>query len=183
MKKVNMKSWVLFVIGFVVAAAVAFALKPLRWRAHLLEMKITGEVQNVSWGELGHLIARHGVVDPSRISKTHDLYSAISAPDATPERVHAGRELFNRQCSACHGVDGPGGMAPNLTKGEFAHGGTDWGIYRTITYGIKGTPMQPQKLGFENVWNLVTFLKDSVAKNSSLNSGIDPTGKSSPELN
>jgi mono/diheme cytochrome c family protein len=143
--------------------------------------KITGEVQDVSWRELGHLVVRHGVVDPAKIFKTHDLYSAILAPDATPERVQAGRDLFNRQCSACHGVDARGGMAPNLTKGEFAHGGSDWGIYRTITYGIKGTPMQPQKLGFENVWNLVTFLKDSVAKNSSLNSGIDPAEKSLPE--
>jgi hypothetical protein len=83
-KKVNMKSWILLVIGFGVVAAAAVAEKPLRWRAHLLEMKITGEVQDVSWGDLGHLTVRHGVVDPSKIFKTHDLYSAISAPRRDP---------------------------------------------------------------------------------------------------
>jgi mono/diheme cytochrome c family protein len=113
--------------------------------------------------------------------RTHDPYSAIFAPNATPETVRAGRELFNRQCSACHGVDAKEGMAPNLTKGEFRHEASDWGIYRTITYGIPGTPMQPQKL--ENVWNLTTFLKDSVAQNRAITAAADPAGTVVPQLN
>jgi mono/diheme cytochrome c family protein len=177
------KKWILVAISAFVAAAVAMIMvRPLRWRAHLVELKATGQIQDVSWRELGYLMAGNGVVQPAALYKTHDPYSAIFV-SANPERVRFGRELFNQQCSPCHGVDARGGMAPNLTKGEFTHGGSDWAIYRTIKYGIPGTPMQPQTLGFENVWNLVTFLKDSVAKNRAIRAGADPSGTVVPQLN
>jgi mono/diheme cytochrome c family protein len=176
------KKWILVAICLLAIAAVATVkIRAIRWRAHLVELKATGQIQDLSWGELRHLLARHRVVDAGMLYRTHDPYSAIFAPDASPETVRAGRELFNQQCSACHGVDAKGGMAPNLTKGEFRHGASDWGIYRTITYGIPGTPMQPQKL--ENVWNLTTFLKDSVAQNRAITAAADPAGTVVPQLN
>lgn len=181
MKKIIFVLVIVGVLGALAAGMVA--MKPaLRWRAQLVELKATGQIQDVSWTELWYLMAPHGAVYPPKMVQTHDPYSALFA-SSTPEKVHAGRELFNQQCSACHGVDAHGGMAPNLTKGEFAHGSSDWAIYRTITYGIPGTPMQPQKLGFRNVWELVTFLRDAAVKSSLEKAGGNPLVAAVPALN
>src|SRR5690349_19077109 len=103
----------------------AFSVPALRWRAHLVELKASGQVPELSWEELAHLIAPDSNADASLIFKTKDPYSGVFAPAGTPQRVQAGHELFNQQCAACHGVDAKGGMAPNLSKGEFSHGASD----------------------------------------------------------
>ena len=179
--RANMKirSWVLLVICvLIVAAAVAVFVRPLRWRAHLVALKATGQIHDVSWSEMAHLMARHSGVEYRHIFKTKDPYSGLMAEDPTPQRVRAGRALFNQKCAPCHGVDAKGGMGPNLTRGEFAHGASDWALYRTITYGIPGTPMQARDLPFRDVWEIIAFLKDSVAQNqaASLSEGSGAAG-------
>jgi alcohol dehydrogenase (cytochrome c) len=52
-----------------------------------------------------------------------------------------GRTLFVKRCSACHGDTGKGGRAPDLTSGQWRHGGTDEDLLRNITKGIGGTQM------------------------------------------
>jgi mono/diheme cytochrome c family protein len=137
------RKWILSAAFCLFAAGMGMVLvRPIRWRVHLAALKASGKIQDVSWSELARLMARHSGLDSGVMLKTKDPYAAISAPEATPERVRAGHELFNQQCAPCHGVDATGGMAPNLTKGEFVHGASDWGLYKTITRGIPGTPMQ-----------------------------------------
>jgi mono/diheme cytochrome c family protein len=150
------KTWIIAAFCLLAASLAIVVVRPLRWRAHLIALRATGKIQDVSWSELARLMARHSGLDSGVMLKTRDPYSAISAPDATPERVRAGRELFNQQCAPCHGVDATGGMAPNLTKGEFVHGASDWGLYKTITRGIPGTPMQARNLPTGKVWQLVS---------------------------
>jgi alcohol dehydrogenase (cytochrome c) len=177
------RKWILYIASALVVAAIAAAvLRPIRWRIHLVALKASSQIQDLSWGELAHLMARHGGLDSVAIFKTKDPYSAIFAPEATPERVRQGRELFNQQCAPCHGEDAHGGMAPNLTTGEFRHGASDWALNRTITHGIPGTPMQASSLPVERVWQLVTFLKDSVARNAANNAGNNSAGVAIPEL-
>ncbi len=108
------KRWILFAACVLVAAGVAVvAVRPIRWRVHLAALKASGQIQDVSWGEMAHLMARGGGLDSGVILKTKDPYSAISAPQASPERVRAGRELFNQQCAPVsrrgrQGRNGPG---------------------------------------------------------------------------
>jgi alcohol dehydrogenase (cytochrome c) len=176
------KAWILAVFCLLAASLAVVVVHPIRWRVHLVALKASGKIQDVSWSELGHLMARHSGLDSGVMLNTRDPYSAISAPEATPERVHAGRELFNQQCAPCHAVDATGGMAPNLTKGEFVHGASDWGLYKTITRGIPGTPMQARNLPTGKVWQLVSFIKDSVVKNAAATAGGD-SKPPIPELN
>lgn len=179
------RRWIRLVAWPLLAVAIAaVAMRPIRWRLHLVVLKTSGQIEDISWGEMAHLMARGSGLDSGALLKTRDPYSAISAPEPTPDRVRAGRELFNQQCAPCHGEDAKGGMAPNLTKGEFEHGASDWGLYRTIMHGIPGTPMQARDLPVKNVWQLVTFLKVSVARNASLNNGGNElsVGVTLPEL-
>ena len=56
--------------------------------------------------------------------------------------VRAGRQMFTRQCSVCHGVRATGGdIGPDLTTGEFEHASTDAGLFSVISDGIPDTPM------------------------------------------
>jgi alcohol dehydrogenase (cytochrome c) len=52
-----------------------------------------------------------------------------------------GQRLFVSSCSACHGDTGKGGRGPDLTTGDWKHGGSDEDLLRNITKGIPGTQM------------------------------------------
>src|SRR5215831_4016166 len=165
-----MRVWLssLCLMCMVFAGVVIWGVQPLRWRAHLIGLKASGQIEDISWSELAHLIDRHNHVDSTRLFITKDPNSGIFP---IPETAQAGRELFNQQCAPCHGLDAKGGMAPNLTKGEFIHGASDWALYRTITYGIPGTPMQARNLAFSQTWDVISFLNDSVTQTRLTNAG------------
>lgn len=59
-----------------------------------------------------------------------------------PGTVAEGREIFARNCAACHAADGGGGIGPNLADGHWIHGGQIDDLGRVITEGVlaKGMP-------------------------------------------
>src|SRR5689334_14840166 len=58
-----------------------------------------------------------------------------------------GAVLFRQECTFCHGVSARGGMrGPDLTTGSWTHGGSDAEISATISAGVPGTAMPPNKL-------------------------------------
>ena len=57
------------------------------------------------------------------------------------ETVQAGQKLFVSNCSACHGDTAKGGRGPDLTTGDWKHGGTEEDLVRNIIKGIPGTQM------------------------------------------
>ena len=58
-----------------------------------------------------------------------------------PEAVRAGQKLFVSNCSACHGDTAKGGRGPDLTSGDWKHGGTEADLVQNIVKGIPGTQM------------------------------------------
>lgn len=64
-----------------------------------------------------------------------------------------GKEIFNKNCVACHGADGGGVVGPNLTDDFWIEGGGIKNIFKTIKYGVpaKGmiswqTQLDPKKM-------------------------------------
>ncbi len=58
------------------------------------------------------------------------------------ESVVIGRDVFSRNCAACHGADGNGGsIAPTLRSREFLSVTSDQQLHWIISGGIPGTPM------------------------------------------
>ena len=58
------------------------------------------------------------------------------------------RALFLQHCASCHGETGDGKGTAELDRparsfrdGGFSHGNTSEAIFRTLTFGIPGTPM------------------------------------------
>ena len=57
------------------------------------------------------------------------------------ETVQAGQKIFVSNCSACHGDTAKGGRGPDLTTGDWKHGGAEADLVRNIIKGIPGTQM------------------------------------------
>lgn len=79
-------------------------------------------------------------------------------PNFTAEDVTEGKSLFEGECGECHGVDGSGGVGPDL------HGVTqkrgEQGVFLVIRNGIPGTGMAPvSNLNDKRAWQVVAYLR------------------------
>lgn len=91
----------------------------------------------------------------------HDHYAHMKNPvPMTAQSLAAGKKLYEKNCTPCHGISGKGGIGPDLTDEVWIHGGSDGEIYHVITEGVSGTAMKgfrkemPDKMR----WHLVNYL-------------------------
>ena len=75
------------------------------------------------------------------------------------EDVAAGADLFGKRCALCHGADGSGGRGPDLRRGQFRHGGSDAGLFRSIRFGISDSGMPRLGIPDERVWQVVAYVR------------------------
>ncbi|MFN8005129.1 MAG: c-type cytochrome, partial [Acidobacteriota bacterium] len=89
--------------------------------------------------------------------------------------IKEGATLFAQNCSACHGDTGKGGRAPDLTSGQWKHGGTDEDLIRNIVKGIPGTQMPAIALTETEAKQVIAFLRtlSGKAKGESLAGNAD----------
>lgn len=89
--------------------------------------------------------------------------------------IKEGAKLFAQNCSACHGDTGKGGRAPDLTSGQWKHGGTDEDLIRNIVKGIPGTQMPAIALTETEAKQVIAFLRtlSGKAKGESLAGNAD----------
>jgi len=115
----------------------------------------------------------------------HTIYPGVAETEKDQASVDRGRALFNDankgSCFTCHGPEGRGDGATadgylddwgypirprDLTAGTFRAGSEGADLYRTISAGIKGTPMGSFEgaLAPEEIWDLVHFIQSLSAK-------------------
>jgi cytochrome c oxidase cbb3-type subunit 3 len=103
-------------------------------------------------------------------SLTLPLWGQVATPAATgsatnplagdPKAVTQGAVLFRQECVFCHGVAARGGMrGPDLTTASWSHGGSDADLAATISGGVPGTAMPPNKLTDDEIWQIVAYLR------------------------
>jgi cytochrome c oxidase cbb3-type subunit III len=105
-----------------------------------IEATITGGRVGVmpQWGPV---LGEQGVKDVA-----HYVLS-LSGGTADSIRVLKGRDIFQANCSACHGADGKGNQAlgaPNLTDRIWLHGSGEYAIIDTVAKG-RNNQMPPHK--------------------------------------
>lgn len=87
----------------------------------------------------------------------------------------AGMSAFRATCAACHGLEGAGGAhGPALNTGTFKHGGSDGALFRTITQGVRDTPMAAYPLPAPNVWRLIAYIRSLSAGRGAVTGAGNP---------
>jgi putative heme-binding domain-containing protein len=77
-----------------------------------------------------------------------------------PDVVAAGHTIYNRTCTACHGIDGgEGERAPALVGDRRFFRLSESSIFDTIRGGIPGTAMPPFNLPDDDIWRIVVFIR------------------------
>ncbi len=89
--------------------------------------------------------------------------------------VAEGATLFSKNCQACHGDKGQGGVGPNLTDDYWLHNGSLQDIFKSIKYGWQEKGMKAWKDDFSPVQiaQLSSYIK-------SLH-GTNPAGAKEPQ--
>ena len=76
------------------------------------------------------------------LNKSGSMITAETATVLSDEAsMAAGKEIFNKNCAACHGMGGEGLVGPNFTDEYWIHGGGIKNIYRTIAEGVPAKGM------------------------------------------
>jgi alcohol dehydrogenase (cytochrome c) len=152
-------------------------LDAVRPRVDVITMKARGGFEDLSWGEVLTLVRSGRGPQLRALVNVGNPFAAISNPFAT--EIAQGAELFESECSSCHGSGGGGGAAPDLTAGDFQHGHTDWALFRTITRGIPGTSMAGLPVPDRKAWQLVAFIR-SISTGASDRATPGPAANVSP---
>ena len=92
------------------------------------------------------LLAQHGVED-------------LANPFNSPADAEAGGRIFHSHCAVCHGPEGSGGKATDLTRGRFRHGSSDSELYKTVSEGIPGTEMPGIFFNGKQMWQIVAYVR------------------------
>jgi putative heme-binding domain-containing protein len=76
-----------------------------------------------------------------------------------PSDVAEGATAFRNHCAGCHGPNGSGGRAPDLTAAGLYHGDNAEALFQTVRLGIPGTEMSGTRFPDKRVWQIVAYLQ------------------------
>ncbi len=81
--------------------------------------------------------------------------------------VEEGKKIFQSTCSACHGLEGQGGVGPNLTDNYWLHKGSINDVFRTIKYGYPEKGMKSWKDDFSptQIAKIASYVKTLTGTN------------------
>jgi cytochrome c oxidase cbb3-type subunit 3 len=90
---------------------------------------------------------------------------------ASADSTAAGKRVYTRMCSRCHGPEGKGdGTAatapvPDLTDAKWDYGGSDGEIFAVVHDGVSADmDGYAARLGDTDIWNVVNYVRSVAAK-------------------
>jgi len=85
---------------------------------------------------------------------------------ASPESAAAGKRVYTRMCSRCHGPEGKGdgtaatSTVPDLTDATWDYGGSDGEIFSVVHDGVSADmDAYAARLSDTEIWNVVNYLR------------------------
>ena len=107
---------------------------------------------------------------PLAVRNDDHVFAGGKAPPGAGEKnpyegdaksVTEGAQLFlSMHCNECHGAEGSGNWAPNLSDNRWRYGGSDAALFESIFYGRpNGMPAFGGLLQPPIVWKLVSYLR------------------------
>ena len=96
---------------------------------------------------------------PASLLLTLFASTSFAQQAASEADVAAGKILFQKSCTACHGGNAQGGRGPDLTSGRWRSGGSDAELTRNIIRGIPGTEMPAFPMPQQEAAQIVAYLR------------------------
>ncbi len=94
--------------------------------------------QSIKHGRRAIMVGWKDAIGDEGVSEVINYVKALSSNDHTNDQ---GKEIFQQNCAACHGLQGEGNPvlgAPNLTDDIWLYGDSDDALIQTIAYGREG---------------------------------------------
>ena len=89
----------------------------------------------------------------------------LASPEAIGQAIGQGRDLYNRSCTMCHGMNGTvGDRGPALAANRRYLRNTNCQLFDSIRHGIKGTLMPATPLPDASVWRIVAYIRSLRAR-------------------
>lgn len=147
------KWWVWLFILTIVFAAVYLVMYP----------GLGGFGGQLGWSSTGTQYKAEMAKGEQEVAPLYAKFSAMKMEDVArdPQAQGIGERLFMNNCSQCHGSDARGSKGiPNLTDGDWLHGGLPENIKETITKGRIGNmpPMAAAVGTAEDVKNVAQYV-------------------------
>lgn len=104
-----------------------------------------------------------------------ELEGPSEEPVTGPEAIAAGKVVYQKFCSACHGAQGQGGIGPNFADQYWIHGGSMANIITTIEEGVptKGMISWKNQLSGAEIQQVAAFIYEM--------EGTNPDGQKEPQ--
>lgn len=136
------------------AGSIAFAI------IYLIRFFITGGIPD-QFKELAEADKQAAIQMEAYLAKAGGLIDENNVTMQDAAGIAKGKELFGKNCVACHGPEGGGGIGPNLTDDYWLHGGSLKDVFYTIKYGWPEKGMKSWKDDFspEQIADLASFVK------------------------
>lgn len=153
-------SVLVLLLVLVVGLAIAINTIPAaNWRWHVVQMKVTGKLDDVPTPDLVRWMLPGASVYLGQLSIFENSHAGILniwLNDAG--YIKRGQQHYQRVCSHCHGGDGRGGSAPNLI--DYVGRSSDWGFFLTAKWGRQGTAMAAQPISEQEIWEVHAYLRN-----------------------
>ena len=95
---------------------------------------------------------------PLRAEAEKKVLEGLAALSQDPAIIAAGKKVFAKHCSACHGQNAEGRIGPNLTDNTWLYGGDPKSVLQTIREGRpKGMPKWKNDLSADEIQNVTAF--------------------------
>jgi len=127
-----------------------------RWRAGVVWLKLEGRLSDVRWSELVEMLRPGTGMYLVPLVENPNPFMAITNPRTDSADVAAGAHRFAAECVSCHRE---GGAGPDLGRGVFVHGASDWALYQSVRHGIVGTAMPPHPWPLKDIWQVVAYIR------------------------
>jgi len=170
-----------FGLGTIVMAAVAyaaallFAPPELRWRLHVVEAKVRGDLREIPLLNLIAWLAPRSPVYLADVAENPNVHISIKNGLSKSDDAAQGKALYLKHCGSCHGEGGHGNVGPNLLSA--VSNKSDWSFFSTTKWGRSGTSMQAQSLSDARIWQIHTYLRnEALAASGRPISGGEKTG-------
>ncbi|MCW8897044.1 MAG: c-type cytochrome [Flavobacteriales bacterium] len=105
-----------------------------------------------------------------------DENTVVLVTDA--DKLADGKAIYEKNCVACHAVNGGGGVGPNFTDDYWIHGNSINEVFKVVKYGVPEKGMIPweAQLNPEQMQNVASYiLNEFTGKN--VEGGKEPQGE------